>query len=137
MRHRNLIFAAFFGLFLAFTVQAQTIEFDLGIDAFQPDRGLIGGKKADPQTPQVLGRVKDFAGRSVKAAEIRLIAVDADEIVTVKSNAFGFYQVTDLTPGRTYLISVQHRKYLFLIAPIDLTVGDEPIKIDFEGELAR
>jgi hypothetical protein len=137
MRHRNLVFAAFLGLFAAFTVHAQSIEFDRYSDIYQADRGLKGGKKADPLTPQVIGRVTDFASRSVKGAEIRLIALDADEIVTVKSNAFGFYQVTDLTPGRTYFISVQHRRYLFVGIPPEVLIGDEPVVVNFEVDPVR
>ena len=137
MRYRNLVFAAVFGLFIAVTAQSQTIELGQIADGPRADGGLKGGKKADPRTPQVTGQVTDFAGRSVKAAEVRFIGVEFDEVVTVRTNVFGFYQVGELTPGRSYFISVQHRKYLFLGTPTEILVGDEPVVVDFEGESAR
>lgn len=132
MRHRNLVFAALFGLFLAFTAPAQDIDFDFGL-------GPVANRaqKAEPATPQVQGQVTDFAGRSIRAAEVRFVDMDADEIVSVKTNAFGFYQTADLTPGRSYFVSVHHRKYLFIIVPTEILVGDTTIRIDFQGESAR
>lgn len=137
MRHRNLVFAAVLGLFLAIPAYSQAIDLDLGSDRYQADRVLRGGRKADPLTPQVMGRVTDFAGRSVKAAEIRFIGVEFDEVVSVRSNAFGFYQTAELTPGHSYFVSVNHRRYLFLIASTEVLVGDETLEVNFQGELAR
>ena len=132
MRHRNLVFAALLGLFLAFNIHGQEREFD-----FERDLLENGGRKTDGATPQVLGRVTDFAGRSIKAAEIRFVGIDAEQLVSVKTNAFGFYQTAGLTPGRSYFVSVHHRKYLFIIVPTEVFVGDTPVVIDFQGEWAR
>jgi hypothetical protein len=137
MRHRNLAFAALFGLIAAFTGYSQAVEPEFGSDGYHADRGLRGGRKADPVTPQVTGRVTDFVGRSVKAAEVRFIGVEFDETVTVKTNAFGYYQVAELTLGHSYFVSVNHRRYLFLITPTEVLVGDEPLEFNFQGELAR
>ena len=137
MRHRNLVFAAFVGVFAVFSAHSQTIDFDLGSDGYKADRGIRGERKSDPLTPQVMGKVTDFAGRSVKAAEIRFLGVEFDDVVSVRTNAFGFYQVANLTPGRSYFVSVNHKKYLFLIAPTEVLVGDATLEFNFQGELAR
>ena len=135
MRHRILVFATVLGLFAAFTAQAQDSEIAAAFgESFRLD---VGGKKSESETPQVIGRITDFAGRSVRTAEVRFVGVEFDEVVSVKSNAFGFYQTAGLTPGRSYFISVHHRKYLFLIPTIEVVVGDEPVEYDFLGELAR
>lgn len=137
MRHRNLVFAAFLVLFAAFTTHAQEIEFDVVGHATEVNDVLRGGRKADTTTPQVTGRVTDFVGRSVKAAEITFFCLDSDEVASVRTNAFGYYQISSLTDGHSYLLSIQHKKYLFLIAPDAFTVGPETLEFNFLGELAR
>ena len=134
MRHRNLVFTALLALFAAFSVYSQ----DIG-DAFGPEfEGYINsGRKADPSTPQVFGQITDLAGRSVKSAVVSFIGLDTDEVVTVRSNVFGYYQTADLTPGKTYIISVEHRRYLFLLPSLEVTVGEQPIEFNFMGEFAR
>jgi hypothetical protein len=132
-----LVFATLLGIFGAFTAHAQGQEFAFVGAVSGADRIINGGRKADPVTPQVTGRVTDFAGRSVKAAKVRFIGVEFDETVTVRTNAFGYYQVAELTSGHSYFVSVNHRRYLFLIAPTEVLVGDEPLEFNFQGELAR
>jgi len=135
MRHRILVFAAVLGLFAAFTAYGQDIAITSEFGRVQPD--LRGKKAGEPETPQVMGRVTDLVGRSVRAAEVRFIGIDFEETISAKTNAFGYYQTAELTPGRSYFISVSHRRYLFLIAPIEVLIGDETIEFNFEGESAR
>ena len=137
MRHRYLVFAALLALFAAFSAYSQDYSQDIG-DAFGgPKRSIDGSRKADPSTPQVFGQITDIAGRSVKSAVVSFIGLDTDEVVTVRSNVFGYYQTADLTPGKTYLISVEHRRYLFLLPSLEVTVGEQPIEFNFMGESAR
>ena len=136
MRHRNLVFAAFFGLFAVVSTYSQDIS-DLAGKGIMADQSFKGGRKADPATPQVMGRITDFAGRSIKAAEVTFFCLDSDQFSTVRTNAFGYYQVSDLLDGHSYILSIQHKKYLFLIAPDAFTVGLEPLEFDFFGDLAR
>jgi hypothetical protein len=136
MRHRNLVFAAFFGLFAVVSTYSQDIS-DLAGKGIMADQSFKGGRKADPAPPQVKGRITDFAGRSIKAAEVTFFCLDSDQFSTVRTNAFGYYQVSDLLDGHSYILSIQHKKYLFLIAPDAFTVGLEPLEFDFFGDLAR
>ena len=123
MRYRKLAFAAILATFIGFA--ATTVE-------GQKDRP---GEEA---TPNVTGRVTDFAGRSIRHAEITLFCLDSDEIVKVKTNSFGYYRIANLTEGHRYLLAgVQQRRYLFLITEIEFTVGNEPLEFDFLGEVAR
>lgn len=137
MRYQTLVFAAFLVVLAAYSAQAQELTFQLGEEGFEAQRDLRGGRKADPAPPQVMGRITDFAGRSIKAAEVTFFCVDCDEVVKVRSNAFGYYTVSDLTDGHTYLIAVQHRKYLFLIGSDQVTAGPETFEFNFLGEPVR
>jgi len=123
MRHRNLVFAAFLAIFLGFS--AATVE----------------GQKTRPGeevTPNVVGKVEDLAGRSIRHAQITLYCWDSDEFVSATSNSFGYYRITGLKEGHAYtLVGVEHKRYLFLIVPLEIKVGSEPVELNFLGEVAR
>lgn len=136
MRHRKLVFAALLGLFAAVPAYSQDL-LDVAENGIGANRWLKGGRNTDPAMPQVIGRVTDLAGRSIKAAEVTFFCLDSDQVSKVRTNAFGYYQVSDLVDGHTYLFSIQHKRYIFLIAPDSFTVGPEPFEFNFQGELAR
>ena len=123
MRHRNLVFAtllAIFVSFLAVTAEGQKIR---------PDEEVA---------PNVVGKVEDLAGRSIRHAQITLYCLDSDEFVSATSNSFGFYRISGLKEGHTYMVAgVEHKRYLFLILPLEITVGGEPRELNFVGEFAR
>lgn len=125
MRHRKLVFAAFLATFIGFAtaaVEGQGQKNRQGEDA----------------TPNVTGRVTDLAGRSIRHAEITLYCWDSDEFVKATTNSFGYYRITGLKDGHAYmLVGVEHKRYLFLIAPLEFTVGREPLEFNFLGEVAR
>jgi hypothetical protein len=58
--------------------------------------------------------------------------------VKATTNSFGYYRITGLKDGHAYmLVGVEHKRYLFLIAPLEFTVGREPLEFNFLGEVAR
>lgn len=83
---------------------------------------------------QVLGRVTDFAGRSIRSARITLFCLDSDQVHRTSTNTFGYYQFKTLTEGHSYLVSIDHARYLFLSGSISVTVAEEPIEIDFQAQ---
>ncbi len=83
---------------------------------------------------QVLGRVTDFAGRSVRSARITLFCLDTDQVHQVSTNAFGYYQFKTLIEGHNYLVSIDHPRHLFLAGSISVTIAEDPIEIDFRAE---
>ena len=123
MRHRNLVFAAILAIFIGFS--SATVE----------------GQKTRPSEeiePNVVGKVEDLAGRSIRHAQITLYCWDTEEFVTTTSNSFGFYRFSGLTEGHIYMLAgVEHKRYLFLIAPLEITIGSEPRELNFLGEFVR
>ncbi len=134
MRHRILFFAIVLTLSAAFSAHAQVIEF---AQIMRGQSDLRGKKGREPKVPQVMGRVTDLTGRSINAAEITLFCVDSDEVIRVRSNAFGYYQVSGLADGHEYLLSVSHRKYLFVLGSESIVAGDQTFEINFIGESGR
>ena len=123
MRHRHLVFAAFLAIFVSFlavTAEGQKI------------------RPGEEVAPNVVGKVEDLAGRSIRHAQITLYCLDSDEFVSATSNSFGFYRISGLKEGHTYMVAgVEHKRYLFLILPLEITVGGEPRELNFVGEFAR
>jgi len=119
MLHRKLVFAAFLVGTILFSASLATAQ--------RNGRG-------EEVVPDVKGRVTDFAGRSIRNAEIKVFSLETGETHEVRSNAFGYYQIAGLTFGETYIIVPSHRRYLFIIPTTEFTVGDRTIEQDFQGE---
>ena len=123
MRHRNLIFAAFLAISIGFS--AATVEGQKG-------------RPGEEVAANVIGKVEDLAGRSIRHAKITVYCLDSDEFVSATSNSFGYYRITGLKEGHAYmLVGVEHKRYLFLTAPLEFTVGSEPVELNLFGEFAR
>jgi hypothetical protein len=149
MRYRTLVFAAIWAVFAltAATAFAQKAErpvekAPIPVIDIKPVDGLIvdflakddrekGGGASDAY---VMGRITDFSGRSVRGAEVTLFSLDSDDVKRVASNAFGYYRFPNLGEGESYLIAVQHRRYLFVGGSVSFTLENVPIQIDFQAE---
>ena len=92
---------------------------------------------ADPAAAYVMGRITDFSGRSVRGAEVVLFSLDSDDVKRVVTNGFGYYRFQDLNLGESYLISVQHRRYIFVMGSTSFTLEGAPIQIDFQADELR
>lgn len=81
----------------------------------------------------VSGRVIDTEGRGVSGARVAVQNQAGDTLWAI-TNPFGYYRVDGVGVGETYLVSVQHKRYVF--QPRALTVNDELTDVDFiaEGE---
>lgn len=86
----------------------------------------------------VMGRISDFSGRSIRGADVALFSLDSNELVRrVTTTPFGYYRFEGLKEGEGYLISVQHRRFIFVGGSISFTIESTPIQIDFQAEEMR
>jgi hypothetical protein len=76
----------------------------------------------------IAGRVLAGKNRGVSNASLYLTGTDG-EIRVARTNAFGYYQFTEVRAGETYVISVRHRSYQF--TPQVITVNEELADVDF------
>jgi hypothetical protein len=74
------------------------------------------------------GRVMSGKNRGVSNASLYLTD-SSGEIRVARTNAFGYYQFTEVRAGETYIISVSHRSYQF--TPQVITVSEELADVDF------
>ena len=152
MRYSTLVFAAFLAVFTSFTAGSATAQKvdrsvinDTPTIEIKPVEGIVADflaasdreRDGDTDASYVVGRVTDFAGRSVRGAEMTLYSLDSDDVRRVVTNGFGYYRFPNLNEGESYLIAVQHRRYLFVMGSTSFTLEGTPIQIDFQAEALR
>jgi len=84
----------------------------------------------------VSGKVKTPEGRGIKGARIVLKDADTNEIVRVAlSSPFGYYRLDQIEAGRSYVLSVSHKSYIFAFPAQLIELNENRTGLDFLGEL--
>ena len=78
----------------------------------------------------ISGRVTSFTGRSVAGATIVFTNQNGD-VITAKTNPFGYYRLADVPAGITYVVDVRHKTYRF--TPQVVNLSDNLDGLDFVG----
>lgn len=94
----------------------------------------IGPPSPDTTIAYVTGRVTDVYGRGINRVRISLFNVDSDEQYTATTNAFGYYRINDLPVGDYYVMSVAHKRYLFLNGSTSFSLEDDLTGMDFVAD---
>ncbi|MGC2234864.1 MAG: carboxypeptidase-like regulatory domain-containing protein [Pyrinomonadaceae bacterium] len=76
---------------------------DLFIDCIHPTTG----------TSNVGGRVVDSFGRGISKVTVTIQSSDAGGIRTAQTNPFGYYRFDALEVGNFYVVTVNHKRYVF------------------------
>lgn len=79
----------------------------------------------------VSGRVLDLDGRGVSGARVAMQDQQGNTIWAL-TNPFGYYRFTNVPAGRSYLISVEHKRFEF--QPRTIMVNDDLRNLDFTAE---
>jgi len=96
------------------------------------ERFSIAGNGA---TVSISGRVKMPNGRPIKSATILLKDPDTGEVVrSTLSSSFGYYRLDQVESGRQYVLSVSHKRYLFVFPAQLLEINEDRAGVDFTGE---
>lgn len=83
----------------------------------------------------ISGRVKMPNGRPIKSATIVLKDPDTGEVVrSTLSSSFGYYRLDQIESGRLYVLSVSHKRYLFVFPAQLLEINEDRAGVDFTGE---
>jgi hypothetical protein len=86
----------------------------------------------------ISGRVKMSNGRPIKSAVIVLKDPDTGEVVrSTLSSSFGYYRLDQVESGRTYVLSVSHKRYLFVFPAQLLEINEDRAGLDFTGEASE
>lgn len=77
---------------------------------------------------EIVGRVLTPEGRSINGVVVTALDLMGDRRSAV-SNAFGYYRLTDLTAGQSYILSAQAKRYQF--DPKFLSPSETLSNVDF------
>jgi hypothetical protein len=79
----------------------------------------------------ISGRVQNSLGRPISNARIQVLDQEGRTWHAVTSS-FGFYTIEDIPVGGTYLIEVNHKRFVF--SPRVISVNDSVTGLDFIAE---
>ena len=83
----------------------------------------------------VAGIVKTPEGRGIKGAYITIRDANTNQVVRAAySSTFGYYRLEQIETGRTYVLSIAHRRYLFVLPAQLLEINEDRSGVDFIGE---
>lgn len=80
----------------------------------------------------VSGRVADADGRAIRGALVSVTDSSNGTARTAQTNSFGYFTVSELPAGQTYIIEARAKSYRF--APQVLTVADDVSDVNFTAE---
>lgn len=80
----------------------------------------------------ISGRVSNAEGRAIPNAVIRISDISSNFIGIARSNSFGYFSLSEISAGQTYLVEVKAKNYVF--TPRVLTVFDEVAELDITAE---
>ena len=79
----------------------------------------------------ISGRVTTADGRGLQIAKVICVGVDGNSRSAL-TNGFGYYFLSDIPAGQTYIISVERKGYSF--TPRVVNVVDDLVGVDFVPE---
>lgn len=82
----------------------------------------------------ITGRVTDSYGRGIFGARISLFNASSGAAYSATTNSFGYYRINDLPVGDFYVMSVAHKRYLFLNGSTSFSLEDNLTGMDFVAD---
>ncbi len=93
---------------------------------------FVNGQLAPSAAPaSVSGRVATSSGRGISGAIVSIHNTDTGESFTRMTNTFGYYRFNDLPVSSFYVMTVVHKRYLFMDASRSFTLDDDMFGVDF------
>ena len=79
----------------------------------------------------VSGRVSTSFGRGISGAMVTIFNTSTGDSFTRMTNTFGYYQFNDLPVSDFYVMTVSHKRYLFLEPSRSFTLEEDMFDVDF------
>jgi hypothetical protein len=79
----------------------------------------------------VSGRVSTSSGRGISGAMVSIFNTSTGDSFTRMTNTFGYYQFNDLPVSDFYVMTVSHKRYLFLEPSRSFTLEEDMFDVDF------
>lgn len=79
----------------------------------------------------ITGRVATQSGRGISGAVVTIFNTATGESQSYLTNSFGYYRFNDLPVSDFYVMTVSHKRYLFLEASRSFTLEEDMFNMDF------
>jgi len=79
------------------------------------------------------GRIVNQNGRGLRNIRVTLQNGSTSEVKTALTNAFGYFRLEELEVGSFYVLSVQHKRYVFQTSSYAFTLNDDLVGFSFVG----
>lgn len=132
---------AFTSIMSAFTGVANpngtwTLRF---LDCAAADTGTISAASLTLQSTtaaetSISGRVVSSTGRGIRNARITVGGPTLPDPKIVMTNPFGYFTVTDLSAGQTYIVTTTSKQYTFSGPPRTMTVNEDLTGLEFVAD---
>lgn len=97
--------------------------------------GVLISQIHDLTTVSITGKVKTPGGRPIKGAYIVIRDASTNAVVrSTYSSSFGYYRLEQIETGRSYVLSIAHRRFLFALPAQLLEINEDRTGVDFTGE---
>lgn len=117
-----LTFVGFFG----------STPVDANVQAIHPKQFSVRAADNSSVSPAfVQGRVVTSDGRGIVRAVITVMNADTGETFRAYTSSFGYYRITGLPTSELYILTVAHKRYLFLDASVSFTLKEDIHGLDF------
>jgi hypothetical protein len=81
----------------------------------------------------IAGRVTDSYGRAIASAKLTLTNAMTGQVETAYTNTFGYYKFDAVQVGDFFVMSVQHRRYLFVNGSVSFSLEDNISGLNFQA----
>ena len=82
----------------------------------------------------ISGQVVSSTGRGIRNARVTVAGPTLTDPIVVITNPFGYFTVTGLSAGQTYVVALSSKQYLFSGPPRTMTVNEDLTDLEFVAD---
>lgn len=111
----------------------RTICTNSGLNSLSPF-AIVNGFAPTAAEASISGRVTTASGRGIRNAVVQISGGNLGETKYVRTNPFGYYRISGLDSGQTYILNVASKQYSFVNPTRVITLNEDLTGEDFVSD---
>jgi hypothetical protein len=111
----------------------RTICTNSGLPSLSPF-AIVNGFAPTAAESTISGRVTTASGRGIRNAVVQIFGGNLGETRYIRTNPFGYYRISGLDSGQTYILNVASKQYSFTNPTRVITLNEDLTGEDFVSE---
>jgi Concanavalin A-like lectin/glucanases superfamily/Carboxypeptidase regulatory-like domain len=95
---------------------------------------VVNGFAPTAAESSISGRVTTASGRGIRNAVVQIIGGNLSETRYARTNPFGYYRISGLDAGQTYILNIASKRYSFANPTRVITLNDDLTGEDFVSD---